>query len=148
MEPLTLARTLSVVNTALAGAAVGTAQAVFDVPDRSRRFLGWSALVVAGSAALVASDALWGRATGERTVPPADDVVLAAPETRLLLGHLAVAAVTTPVWIVGRRVPSRLRERGVRRPNFLLGVPLGLGYAALVAGVERTYARERIAALA
>ena len=147
MDPLTLARALAVTNTVLTGALVGTAQAVFDVPGRPRRFLAWSLLGAGGGAALAASDAVWARATRERTASPAEGVVLAAPESGLLVGHLAVAAATTPLWLVGRGVPGRLRERGVRRPNALLAVPLGIGYAALVAGVERTYARERTAVL-
>jgi len=147
VEPLPLARALAVVNAVLVGAAVGVAQRAYDAPGGSRRLRTWTVLTAGAGAGLVASDAVWEAATRSHAAPPAPDVVLAAPEAGLLVGHLAVVAVAAPVWLAGRGVPDRLRRRGVRRPHHLLAVALGVSWTVAAARVEWTHARERTAAL-
>ncbi|WP_432562334.1 hypothetical protein [Kineococcus sp. SYSU DK003] len=147
MEPLHLARGLAVLNTVVDGSLIAVGQAVFDEPSRGRRWVKWCAVGAVGGLVLAASDAVWNAATREHAPAPDAGVSWPVHETTVTLRQFTVAAAATPVWLLGRGLPERLRRRGVDRPNRLLGVPLGIAYAAATGPGWFRHAHDRVAAL-
>ncbi|WP_432544738.1 hypothetical protein [Kineococcus sp. SYSU DK002] len=147
MHPSNLARTLAVVDTAVAGVVTGLAQWTYDLPTRRRRYAAQAALALAGGAVLMASDAVWTAAVRDRTPPPDPDAALSDPERALLRRQLTISLAAVPVWVAGRGLPAAMRRRGIAQPNRLLAVPVALGWTLASAPVEWAYARERTAAL-
>jgi len=143
MEPIHLARGLALVNVVVDASFAGVGQAIYDDPRRGRRWAKWAGLGLAGGIVLNVSDAVWSRATKDRTTPLDPSVVLPAHETDVTLQQLAVAAAFVPVWWFGRGVPERLRRKGIDKPNTKLAVPLTIAFAAASAPGWFRHARAR-----
>ena len=146
MEPIHLARTLALVNTALDGLVVGLGQRTYDLPGRGRRLAAQCGVAVAAGAVMAAADAVWDAATRDRTAPIDPDVI-PAHESSLAIGHLVLSTACLPVWWFGRGLPERMRRGGNPRPNRTLALPLGLAYAAGAAPLWWAHARRRTDAL-